>query len=86
MAVESPGNATIHSDANATGFATVGLSREGHAGREHDTGAQLLRASSPEATISIDNITYNIGGLVGQRDFAFLNCSLLGDLTVDQSA
>jgi hypothetical protein len=65
---------------NVTGFATVGLSRVGHAGREADTGAQLLRASSPEATVRLDGVRYDVGGLDGQVDLAFLNASLLADL------
>ena len=69
-----------------TGFATVALSRQGHAGREHDTGAQLLRASAPEGSITLDGITYGLGGLVGQNDFAFLNTSLLSSWHADPQA
>jgi hypothetical protein len=43
---------------NHTGFATVALSREGYAGREHDTGAQLLRTSAPEAVVTLDGVVY----------------------------
>ena len=62
---------------NRTAFATVALSRAGYAGREHDTGAQLLRTSSPEAQIVLDGLAYDVGGLSGQTEFAFLNMSLL---------
>ena len=68
------------------GFATVGLSRVGHAGREADTGAQLLRASAPEATVVLDGVVYPVGGLLGQEDFAFFNTSLLHTLRVDPAA
>jgi hypothetical protein len=35
-------------------------------------GQQLLRAVKPEAKITIDQRTYNIGGLVGQKENAYL--------------
>ena len=63
--------------ANQTGFATIALSRSGYAGREHDTGAQLLRATAPEARVVLDGVAYDVGGLVGQIEFAFLNTTLL---------
>ena len=75
-----------HGTANITGFATVSLAREGHAGREHETGAQLLRASAPEAVVSLDGVVYGIGGLVGQKDYAFLNTSLLHSWSADPAA
>jgi hypothetical protein len=75
-----------HQSSNVTGFATVGLSREGHAGREHECGAQLLRASSPEASVTLDGVEYSVGGLVGQNDYAFLNTSLLHTWSADASA
>ena len=68
------------------GFATVALSRVGHAGHEADTGVQLLRASAPEATIALDGVVYPVGGLLGQEDFAFFNTSLLHTLRVDPAA
>lgn len=78
----------LHSNrtTNATGFATVALSREGHAGREHECGAQLLRASAPEAVLTLDGKGYGIGGLVGQHDYAFLNTSLLHSWSADPDA
>lgn len=72
--------------ASYTGFATVGLSRVGAAGREADTGSQLLRASVPEALIALDNVSYAVGGLLGQTDYAFLNASLLRSMRVDPAA
>src|SRR4249919_84205 len=35
-------------------------------------GQQLLRAIKPEARITIDHKTYNIGGLLGQKENAYL--------------
>ena len=155
---ESPGTGPAPSPSpgrqNGTGFATIALSRAGYAGREHDTGAQLLRASSPEAVVTLDggthasidrvavlvwgwawgsvsvpkgptrplpicrscpppfvmfffcfflcfwferasfvcfghprSVEYNVGGLTGQKDFAFLNFSLLAtDFSPDPAA
>ena len=57
------------------GFATIGLSRGGYTGRECDGGAELLCATAPEATVGLDDVTYNVGGLAGQTEFAFLNAS-----------
>jgi len=70
-------NPTPPAHSNYTGFATVVLARSGYTGREHDAGAQLLRASSPEGLITLDGVAYSIGGLTGQHDYAFLNMSLL---------
>ena len=61
----------------SVGFATIALSRSGHAGREHDTGAQLLRATVPEAHVVLDGVPYDVGGLTGQTEYAFLNTTLL---------
>eukprot|EP01079_Euglenida_sp_SAG-EU17-18_P007468 gene7468-1334_t len=68
------------------GFSTIQLSRQGYAGLEHDTSAQLLRAPSPEAVVSLDGTTYNVGGLVGQKEFAFLNLTTLKHLGADPQA
>lgn len=62
---------------NHTGFGTIGLARSGFAGREHETGQQLLRATAPEGLITLDGVSYSIGGLAGQKNFAFLNDTLL---------
>eukprot|EP00750_Incisomonas_marina_P013765 INCI17536.7.p1 GENE.INCI17536.7~~INCI17536.7.p1 ORF type:complete len:859 (+),score=106.03 INCI17536.7:189-2579(+) len=75
--------------ASWSGFATAALQRQGHAGVSRASGvvgAQLLRATSPEAVIVLDGISYGIGGLVGQGDFAFLNTSLLQNFSADPSA
>jgi hypothetical protein len=71
---------------NVSGFATVGLFRRGYSGREADTNSELLRASSPEAIIQLDDTVYGIGGLVGQSDYAFLNASLLTNMQADPTA
>ena len=68
------------------GFATIGLSRGAYTGRERDGGAELLRATAPEATVGLDNVTYNVGGLVGQTEFAFLNASQRTRLRADPGA
>ena len=69
-----------------TAFATIALSRQGYAGREHDTGPQMLRAPAPEAIVELDNVTYNLGGLVGQSEYAFFNTSLLPGMRGDPDA
>ena len=40
--------------------------------RNLSNGQQLLRAVKPEARIVVDGITYNIGGLYGQKENAYL--------------
>ena len=68
--------------ATAPGFATAFLGRQGYAGRElRADGAQLLRATSPEAVVTLDGVEYNVGGLDGQTEFSFLNTSLLRNFT-----
>ena len=54
--------------------------RTGFTGREQSTGKQLLRAVSEEAQITLDGVSYTVGGLSGQTDFAFINNSALGVL------
>jgi hypothetical protein len=44
------------------------------------TGASLLRAVQPEAQVSINGQTYNIGGLVGQPEQAYLLPEWLDDM------
>ena len=69
------------------GFATALLSRQGGAGRElADAGAQLLRATSAEALVTLDGVTYGVGGLLGQADYSFLNTSLLPQMRADPAA
>ena len=36
------------------------------------TGAAILRGVKPEASISVDGVSLDIGGLVGQREYAYL--------------
>ena len=36
------------------------------------TGQALLRGVKPEATVTINGIRYEVGGLVGQPDYAYL--------------
>lgn len=76
------------------GFATVSLSRLGHTGLDSGSSslsnefANLLRTSSAEAIVKLNGKTYNLGGLVGQTDYAFLNSTLLGlgDIRADPDA
>mmetsp|Transcript_39281 Transcript_39281/g.126227 ORF Transcript_39281/g.126227 Transcript_39281/m.126227 type:complete len:761 (-) Transcript_39281:56-2338(-) len=56
-------------------------SRSGFGSNCDAGGANFLRATSPEAEMRLDGVNYSIGGLVGQRDFAFLNVSELPELT-----
>jgi len=48
-------------------------------------GQQLLRAVKPEAAITINNIQYNIGGLYGQTENAYLLPAWLDDFTAHDS-
>jgi hypothetical protein len=43
-------------------------------------GQQLLRAIKPEARITIDHKTYNIGGLLGQKENAYLLPEWIADM------
>ncbi|MFO0914800.1 MAG: hypothetical protein U0795_17715 [Pirellulales bacterium] len=47
------------------------------------TGASLVRAVEPEAMISVDGHEYRVGGLVGQKDRAYLLPSSLSELKGD---
>ena len=49
------------------------------------TGQQLLRAVSPEAKLIIDGVAYNIGGLHGQKEKAFLLPEWLNGFTSNDS-
>ncbi len=46
----------------------------------------LLRGVKPEARISIDGVSYDIGGLKGQPNYAFLRPEWVDDLTADPFA
>jgi hypothetical protein len=49
-------------------------------------GAALLRGVKPEAAITLDGHPYNIGGLLGQPDYAYLRPSWLDTMTADPAA
>jgi hypothetical protein len=51
-----------------------------------DTGAALLRGVKPEAAITVDGHPYNIGGLLGQPDYAYLRPEWLDRMTADPAA
>lgn len=46
----------------------------------------MLRGIKPEARITIDGKSWDIGGLVGQRNYAFLDHSVLSSLQTDPQA
>lgn len=48
-------------------------------------GQQLLRAVKPEAEITLDNITYSVGGLLGQKENAYLTSNALVGLQKGES-
>lgn len=50
------------------------------------TGEPMLRAVSPEASLMIDGTRYDVGGLVGQPDLAYLLPEWLKDLKRDSRA
>lgn len=50
------------------------------------TGASLLRGVKPEAMIELDGKRYEIGGLKGQPDYAYLDPDWIGQLTRDPEA
>ena len=49
------------------------------------TGEQMLRAISPEAKLTIDGKDFNIGGLHGQKEKAYLKKEWIKGLTADPS-
>jgi hypothetical protein len=49
-------------------------------------GAALLRGVKPEAAITLDGHPYNIGGLLGQPDYAYLRPAWLDRMTADPAA
>ena len=49
-------------------------------------GAALLRGVKPEAAITLDGRRYNIGGLLGQPDYAYLRPAWLETMTADPAA
>ena len=48
------------------------------------SGQQLLRAVRPEARVTIDGQTFDLGGLTGQREFAYLTPEVIGALQKKQ--
>ena len=50
------------------------------------TGENLLRGVKPEAILLIDSVRVNVGGLAGQKNYAFLRETDLPDLRVDSSS
>jgi hypothetical protein len=52
--------------------------------RNLSSGEQLLRAIKPEAQVSINGNKYNIGGLYGQKENAYITASILNGLKPDQ--
>jgi len=63
----------------APNFATVALDNL-------TTSQSLIRGVKPEATLTIDNITHPVGGLLGQPNYAYLLPQWLDKMTADPNA
>ena len=50
------------------------------------TGSSLLRGIKPEAIFTINGQAYEVGGLKGQPDYAYLDEEWIADLTSDENA
>jgi hypothetical protein len=50
------------------------------------TGASMLRGVKPEARIQIDGTSYDIGGLIGQEEYAYLRREWIDSLACDPAA
>ena len=50
------------------------------------TGAPVIRAVKPEARLQIDGVWYDVGGLTGQPDHAYLTPAWLDAMTADPDA
>ena len=50
------------------------------------TGQAILRGVKPEAMVEIDGVSYDVGGLKGQPNYAFLSPEWLDDLEADPAA
>ena len=50
------------------------------------TGNTLLRAIKPEVVLAINGNEYEVGGLKGQPDYAYLDSDWIADLTSDENA
>ncbi len=59
--------------------ATVGL-------KNLVTGEEYIRAVKPEALVSIDGISYPVGGLAGQKEHGYLKDEWLDDMTSPENA
>ena len=60
-------------------FATVGYTNQ-------ITGSSLLRGIKPEAVLNINGHPFEVGGLKGQSDYAYLDLEWIADLIGDQNA
>ena len=54
--------------------------------KNQQSGETLLRGIKPEARITIDGKSWDIGGLVGQRNYAFLDPAVFSSLQTDPQA
>ena len=63
----------------APNFATVDYANQ-------ITGSSLLRGIKPEAVLTIDGQEFEVGGLKGQPDYAYLDDEWIADLTSDENA
>ena len=50
------------------------------------TGSSLLRGVKPEAVLTINGQEFEVGGLKGQPDYAYLDSDWIADLTRDENA
>ncbi|WP_420601592.1 hypothetical protein [Flagellimonas sp.] len=50
------------------------------------TGESLLRGIKPEAVVKINGVNYDVGGLKGQPNYAFLKSEWIADMEVDPSS
>ncbi|MBD3174126.1 MAG: hypothetical protein GF320_03015 [Armatimonadia bacterium] len=50
------------------------------------TGESVIRGVKPEARVEIDGVSFDVGGLLGQPNYAYLDPGWLDDLTADPSA
>ena len=50
------------------------------------TGSSFLRGIKPEAVLTIDGHQFEVGGLRGQPDYAYLDSDWIADLTSDRNA
>ncbi len=52
----------------------------------HSTGESLLRGAKPEAELSLDGVTWSVGGLDGQPDYGYLDSAWLDEMTANPNA